>query len=100
MDLKTVIDTAKHARNEAARTMDTLGTGGQGAEQARTAIRQAVYAAGYGGHTVEQSADTYVRALRHVQDLNEQLYEATGGLADAAGHVNRRLSARNVPAIF
>lgn len=100
MDLNTVIDSARHARNEAARTMDALGTGGQGIEQARTAIMNAMLAGGATARRAEAVAEPYVKAVRAVQDLNEALYGRTGQLADAAEAVNRAMTARGGPNIF
>ena len=100
MDFRDILDAARRTRYESTRTMDTLGTGGQGAEQARRTIIESALAAGFHSHTVEGAADDYVKALRRVQDLNEQLHEATGGLIDAASSVNHRLTQRGIPAVF
>lgn len=100
MDLKTVIDTARRARNEAARIMDLFGTGGQGIEQTRTAIGRAMMAADIGRGTAERLTEQYVQAARRTQDLNEALYGTAGQLADAAGEINLVLNHRNAPTIF
>lgn len=95
-----MIDAARTIRNETARAMDAIGYSGQGEEMGRRGISEALLRAAYSAHTIERLTDRYVKALRRAQDLNEQLYEAAGNLADAGGEINRHLTSRNASRIL